>query len=231
MKRNNQSGDLSELLKYLSLSIHDDNRLPSLPILSEELGISISSLREQLEVARSLGFVEVRQKTGIKRLPYVFKPAVSQSLAYAVAINPDLFKYYSDLRKRLEMAYWYEAVNRLQKKDYEYLLKLTSSAIDRMEGEPIQIPHREHREFHLLIYSRTNNVFVTGLLESYWDIYEAIGLSVYTDLKYLKQVWEYHQRIINSISVGDFEGGYWALVEHFGLLEQRTKPGKSQIFE
>ena len=61
----------------------EGDRLPSLSELSQQLGISIASLREQMDVARSMGLVEVRPKTGIRRLPYAFRPAVSSSLKYA----------------------------------------------------------------------------------------------------------------------------------------------------
>ena len=62
-----------DFIKYLANGNGGD-RLPSLQELSAEHGVSISVLREQLQVARALGFVEVRPRTGIKRLPYTFAP-------------------------------------------------------------------------------------------------------------------------------------------------------------
>ena len=86
-----QNRESFNFLKYLAENANsnghaDHDRLPSLTDLSEELGVSISSLREQLEVARALGFVEVRPRTGIRRLPYTFGPSVSESLSYAIAV-------------------------------------------------------------------------------------------------------------------------------------------------
>ena len=40
---------------------------------------------------------------------------------------------------------------------------------------------------------------MTGILEAYWDLYESIGLAVYTDLDYLSRVWSYHRRMVDSI--------------------------------
>jgi DNA-binding FadR family transcriptional regulator len=37
--------------------------------MSKELGVSVALLREQLEVAKAIGLVEVRPRTGIRRLP------------------------------------------------------------------------------------------------------------------------------------------------------------------
>ncbi len=68
-----------------------DERLPTLKELSGQLDIGVSRLREQLEVARALGLVEVRPRTGIRRLEYEFQPAVQLSLNYAIAVDRGFF--------------------------------------------------------------------------------------------------------------------------------------------
>jgi DNA-binding FadR family transcriptional regulator len=222
----------SEFLQYLAqLKPEAGERLPSLAELSRNLGISIASLREQLEVARALGFVEVRPKTGIRRVPYTFEPAVLRSAQYATAINETAFASFADLRAHIETAYWYEAVSHLTAEDQAELRELVRSALLKLEGSPVQIPHQEHRQLHLCIYRRLNNPFVTGLLAAYWDLYEAIGLNVYTDLVYLRRVWQYHQRMVDDICEGRVEDGYRALLEHMNLIAERTVPVRSQNFE
>ena len=62
----------------------------------------------------------------------------------------------------------------------------------KLSQDRIQIPHPEHRAFHLTIYSRLHNPFVLGLLEAYWDGYEAVELNTYADYGYLQEVWSYH---------------------------------------
>jgi len=68
----------SEFFDYLISTILDGenetDRLPPLNTISQELGVSVALLREQLEVAKALGFVEVRPRTGIRRLPLAFLP-------------------------------------------------------------------------------------------------------------------------------------------------------------
>ena len=61
-----------------------------------------------------------------------------------------------------------------------------------------------------------------GILEAYWDAYEAVGLNMYAGYDYLQQVWDYHQRMVDAIRSGDFETGYQALVEHKDLLYHRS---------
>ena len=76
--------------------VRDKYRLDIRTITYEELGIGVAALREQLEVARSLGLVEVKPRTGMRRKPYSFAPAVMQSLDYAIALNKDHFLAFAD---------------------------------------------------------------------------------------------------------------------------------------
>jgi len=216
---------LSEFLRYLAQ--HEETnggQLPTLSALSQELGVSIASLREQLEVARALGLVEVKPRTGTKRLPYSFTPAVRQSLRYALVLNNEHFQKYSELRNRVEGAFWYEAVELLTEEDKQELQNLLALANKKLNGNPIQIPHEEHRKLHMLIFQRLENPFVTGLLEAYWEAYEAVGLNVFTGgLSYLEEVWGYHAQMVEAICNNDFEAGYQALIQHTDLLYQRPE--------
>ena len=210
--------DISEFLRYLANHEEVENGLPSLKKLSEELGVSVASLREQLEVARSLGLVEVKPRTGMRRKPYSFAPAVRQSLDYAITLDRDHFLAFADLRQHIERAYWHQAVKTLTSEDHEILKQLLTRAWDKLHGSPIEIPHPEHRELHLTIYRRLNNPFVTGLLQSYWDAYETVGLNFFTDYDYLTQVWTYHQKMVDAICINDADAGYKALTEHTDLI-------------
>jgi DNA-binding FadR family transcriptional regulator len=220
---------LSEFLRYLAQH-GDENgqQLPALSDLSRELGVSIASLREQLEVARALGLVEVRPRTGTKRLPYSFTPAVRQTLDYAITYDKNNFEAFADLRQHVEIAYWYEAVGLLTLEDHDNLRNLVSRAWEKLRGNPIQIPHEEHRELHLGVYRRLNNPFVTGLLEAYWGAYEAVGFNFYTDLNYLEEVWHYHQKMVDGICNQDFDSGYKALNDHTDLIYQLIASTPSQ---
>ncbi len=214
---------LSSFLYYLAHCAPEGEmpQLPSLNGLSEELGISISVLREQLEVAKALGLVGVRPRTGIRRFSYSFAPAVLQSLEYSLELSRDNFRTFADLRNRLEASYWEEAVRLLTPIDHTELSGFVRRAWEKLRGTPVQIPHDEHRRFHLGIYRRLENPYVLGILESYWTAYEAVGLSLYTEYNYLHQVWEYHQKMLDAICSGDFEAGYDALVTHRDLLFHR----------
>jgi len=214
----------SELLNYLvefRRKNPDQNQLPSLIVLGNELGTSVARLREQLEVAKALGLVEVKPRTGIKLRPYTFTNAVWQSLSYAIHSDRHYFDVFADLRKHIELAYWHEAVSVLTQEDKSKLNELLSLAFKKLRGTPIMIPHEEHRELHLLIYLRLDNPFVIGILEAYWNSYEDVGLSVFTDLDYLEDVWDYHQKMVDAICSGDLDAGYQALSDHADLIRSR----------
>jgi DNA-binding FadR family transcriptional regulator len=208
-----------------------EGQIPSLTNLSQLLGVNVAKLREQLEVARVLGLVEVKPRTGIKRQPYKFTPAVYHSVSFAVSTDPELFYKFADFRKHIESAYWYDAVSLLTSEDGSKMRDLVISAENKLKKKPIQIPNLEHRELHLYIYRRLDNPFITGILETYWDIYRSVGLDLYTDLSYLERVWNYHNLIVDSICQKDFEKGHHLMIEHMGLLDSRSQRDQFQLFE
>lgn len=217
----NLSSDFLTYLAETNRLDEDCERLPSLQELSKQMGVSVSSLREQMEVARALGLVEAKPRTGLRRLPYSFLPAVDKSLSYAIAIDQENFLKFADLRRNVEAAYWYQAVPLLTESDRQYLQHLIDQAWDKLRGTPIQIPQIEHRQLHISIYKRLDNPFVTGILEAYWEAYEAVGLNLYAGYDYLDEVWTYHQRMVDGICSGDLEAGYQALLEHTDLIRHR----------
>lgn len=222
--KNNQilSDKQEEFINYLiQHNDRDKNRLPAIGEISKELGVSAACLREQLELAKNLGLINIQPRKGIEVLPYRFTPAVIKSLYYAIKIDRSYFNQFSDIRNHLEKSFFNEAAQLLDDKDISDLNELTERARTKLMGDPVQIPHIEHRQYHLLIYSQLNNTFLNGMLEAYWDTYEMVGLDVYTDLAYLESVWEYHQRIVDDIEGKDFDAAYDQLIEHMKLIYQR----------
>ena len=218
------SGLPANFLEYLASSrVAPGERLPSIHEISADLGISSGKLREQLEVARQLGLVDVRPKTGIRRLPFSFLPSLRVVLDYALVIDPAYFEQFGEVRNALEVVFWKPAVERLLPEDRQALRRLVDRAWEKLRGDPIQIPHAEHRALHLTMFSRFENVFVRAVLEAYWEAYEAIGLNVYADYAYLKRVWDYHERMVEAILAEDFDLGYQIQIEHATLLHERPE--------
>ena len=211
----------SDFLHYLLAEGREPGmRLPSLDEISAETGVSIGKLREQLEVARMLGLVDASPRRGLHILPYNFLPAVRLSLMVALSRDRGAFYAYSTLRIHLETAFWDEAAALLTIDDKARLADLVARAAAKLSQDRIQIPHPEHRAFHLTIFGRLENPFVNGLLAAYWDAYEAVELNTYADYSYLRDVWDYHRRIAEELCAGEYAAGKQLLIEHMRLLDR-----------
>ena len=211
-----------EFINYLIQKKQESDRnIPSIGEISKELGLSTACLREQMELAKNLGLIKVQPRKGIEILPYSFTPAVKKSLYYAIKIDRSYYEQFSELRNHLEKSFFKEAALLLTKSDIDELHTLTITAKKKLLGNPIQIPHIEHRKYHVLIYKELKNTFLNGMLETYWDTYEMVGLDVYTDLDYLESVWNYHQKIVEKLKLNQYEDAYELLVNHMQLIYKR----------
>ena len=228
----NSTNHLSEFLKYIAdKTSTGEERIPALTVLSKELKVSVASLREQLEVARVLGFVEVKPKTGIRWLPYNFTPSILLSVTYAISISKDYFEQFRDLRNHLEGAYFIESAAKLTKNDIAKLSNVVLRAEEKIISFPPRLPHVEHREFHARIFSKVKNQFVQSIFSVYWDIYEHQGYAIINDLDYLKRVWHYHRLVLEGIQSGNIHQAYSAFLEHKDIMIKNNKAIASQTFE
>lgn len=216
----------SDFLDYIvEHHLQPGDQLPALTELSQELDINVGKLREQLEVARSLGLVEVRPRTGIRCKEYDFLPAIRLSLLYALAVNKNHFEEFTTLRNHIEVSFLREAAILLTDDDKAELRSLVAAAWAKLNSPTmIQIPHTEHRKFHLNIFRHLQNPFVKGLLEAYWEAYEAVELNTFADLHYWQEAWTYHERILDHICDGNYDAAQVAFTEHTKLLRHRQAP-------
>jgi DNA-binding FadR family transcriptional regulator len=215
----------SNFLQYLvSKQLLPGARLPTLTDISQELGISVGKLREQLEVARHLGIVSVRPRVGIVREPFDFSQAILSSVLFSLGTGEAVFSQFSQMRRAVETNMWQPAVIRLTDEDKVQLKSIVSQAWAKLRDEPIHVPNGEHRQFHITIFRRLDNPFVRGLLEAYWDAYEASELTRFASYQYWITVWKYHERIADALKANEFELGRQLLIEHFDLLPTASSP-------
>lgn len=211
-----------QFLEYLiSHHEHNDGSIPSIKRISEDLEISAASARERLELAKTIGLIDAQPRKGIEILPYSFYPAVVKSLYCGIKMDKTLFQQFSDFRNQLEKAYFIRAAGSLTDRDRKNLEELVSRAKHKLNSSPAQIPHNEHRNFHLLIYKHLDNIFVTGCLEAFWDVYELVGMNLYEDLEYLQRVWNFHEDISSHITQENLELAAKSLSEHMEMIYSR----------
>jgi DNA-binding FadR family transcriptional regulator len=231
----NQINDMKNsnlaLLSYLASNAKEGKGIPSIAQLSNDLGLSVSAIREQLEVARQLELVEVKTKTGIHTASFSAAPAICLAYHYGLVLRPDLIGDIISVRQHLELSYWKEAVVHLTGKDVNYLADIVEKAISKINNLPVIIPLEEHKEFHLAIYRPLENSFLDSILEAYWNIQMESGIHVYSDKTYLENVWAYHQKILEAIETKEYDLGYQALMTHFEIVRTQRKAELKQRFE
>jgi DNA-binding FadR family transcriptional regulator len=215
----------SDFLNYIvRKGFKPGDRLPSIQELTSNthLNMSASKVREQLEVARTLGWVEVRSKRGTVVNEYSFTSAVRLSAMYGLA-SGERFELFASLRNHVEAAYWIEACELLTDDDLETMQDCIDIANTKLNSPPIHIPNEEHRLFHLTVFRHLENPFVIGILETYWDLYEEVGINRYVDYEYLQRVWNYHDQILQLIREHQFESAKTAFIEHTRLLQYEPR--------
>ena len=215
----------SQFLRYLiDNDIPAGQRLPALNDISLEMGISVGKLREQMEVARNMGLVSARPRLGIQREPFEFSQMLLDGVLFGLATSEANFEQFSQLRQVVEAGFWDQAVELLNAADKERLRSLVAQAWEKLRGEPIHLPNREHRDLHLTIFGRLSNPFVQGILDTYWRAYEASEMTRFASYTYWIEVWTYHERIVDALCNNDFALGRQLLVEHFSLLKSLPMP-------
>jgi len=215
---NNQS----KLLKFIierKKEGRDD--LPSIQELSEQLGMSVPTLREQIEALKILGIIEARPRHGIHIKPIDFSAGLKQNAIVAAMADMKYFYQISEMRDKVEQSWFLNAAEQLTTDDIDNLEQYVIKAQAKLQGNPIRIPHNEHKELHLRIYQKLDNLFVIGILNTYWTVYEAVGMNLYTDLAYQMTVWNYHRKIVQAIKKKDYKNGQALLSEHMQLIYKR----------
>ena len=90
----------SKFLHYLiENNIQPGENLPPINNIAKELEMSPGKVRENLEVARQLGFVSVKPRVGIVRQPLRFAPSILQTMLFGLGTGEVEFSQLSQLRQ------------------------------------------------------------------------------------------------------------------------------------
>ena len=215
----------SDILQYIvDHDLRVGDRLPPLTELSEILEISVSKLREQLEVARCLQLVGVKPGAGTQIHDFNFASILRIGLTYSLALSEQNFEAYRTLRIATTASFWEEAVSLLTSEDICTVRSLIAAAWQKLNHARIRIPHEEHRAFHLALFQQLDNPFVRGIEEGYWLAYEAVELNSYVDYQYLTNVWTQHERMVDLIEAKQFAASKAVFIEHTQLLRFNHQP-------
>ncbi|HVO68656.1 MAG TPA: GntR family transcriptional regulator, partial [Aggregatilineaceae bacterium] len=98
----------SDILRYIvEHQMRPGDRLPTISELSQELGVGVSRIREEMAVARALGVVQIRTRSGTQVQEFSFGPAATLSVIYALQLNRAYFQGFAKLRRSIELGFWH----------------------------------------------------------------------------------------------------------------------------
>jgi DNA-binding FadR family transcriptional regulator len=198
--------------------------LPTEGRLSQELGISRTSVREAVKALESLGVLETRPGVGLFVRSFSFDP-ILDNLAYSFLFDRHSVGELLRVRKHLEASFVEEVVASTNPAQ----LRVLRSAVDRM-GEraardeiPAEFPE-EDRFFHRALYAGLNNQFLLKLLDVFWEVYrrlrdEALHVEAIDPVR----TWENHRRIVEALERGDGAAARTAMLLHFQGIEDRVR--------
>ena len=198
-------------------------KLAPMDELADEMGVSRGKVREELLAAQAFGVVEMRPGDGTYVRPFDFYTPARTLVLYAISRDRANFDRLYELRQNLEVSFWDAAVSKLTNEDVRELRDTIERAERRLGGTPVEIPHAEHREFHMGLFKRLDNEFVRGLLRSYWDAYEAVGLHRYFEYQYYARMWSSHKAMVDAVADGRIGEGRKIVAGHFTLLQTRLE--------
>jgi len=216
----------TSLLTYLAEASKNEQDIPSIAELSQILGVSIASVREQLEVARQLGFVDVKPRKGIQRRPFSLVPLISLGMNYGIYSEAHLLSDYIELRKHLELSYWNDAFDVLKDDQMDYMQFLIDIALRKLQRKPAIIPTEEQSEFHLTLFRPLGNKVLISILEAAWALEENNGGKILADLDDMLSSWRTRQIIVDALREKDKTKGKNALES---LLALANKPKEADI--
>jgi len=161
--------------------------------------------------------VEASPRRGIRRRPYNFSNAVRLGLMVSLALDPAHFERTAPANPPRDGVLERGSLL-LTGEDKAELLRLVEQAQAKLNTERVQILTRTPC-VSPDIYRRLNNPFVLGLLEAYWDAYEAVELNTYADYGTFRKSGRFTNGL-HKRSKRRLRTGKTLLIQHMQLIDR-----------
>jgi len=197
----------------VSGDLKNGDKLPGERALAEMLGASRASIREAFRTLEILGIIEVRQGGGTYVRSFNIAPFIN-TIAPLFLQNVDIMGDMMDFRIMLEA----EAVKAAAVKHNDDIIDVMAKAVGRMESEDREVAEQADIDFHMSIFTATNNqVFKLAGESLSYIMYTSIHTSR-TKLvgdKVIEAQWlNDHKVILNAIQSHEAEEASEALRRH-----------------
>lgn len=201
------------------------DKLPPEREITEQLGVSRSSLREALKALEVLGLVESKHGGG-SYITNNIGSAILKSISIAFRLNDGTVEDILELRYALER----EAVRIATERGSEEQIKELEDIVNKMDEKLSEEEKaRLDIEFHNRLIKNTDNILFQIIADSISDL---LGLfikgirEIYSDdHEHMKTYYfvEQHRNIVNAIKERDPEKASKVLAEHLQLTDEDLK--------
>lgn len=204
------------------------DKLPSERELTEQLGVSRTSIREALRSLEIIGLIESKQGEGnfIKGdLDKVFM----EPLSLMFMLNKDNPEDILELRMAIELEAAFLAAERITDSDIDELKIL----LDKLKETKDETQRAKlDTQFHYKIAKITGNFFIIHLLSSISKLMESfIAFARDVILEGIDDkllINKQHQALFDSLRKKDPQGAYQAMRQHLELINKYLKKQKSK---
>lgn len=201
------------------------DKLPPERQITEQLGVSRSSLREALKALEVLGLIESKHGGG-SYISNNIGASILKSISIAFRLNGGTVNEILELRYALER----ESVRILTLKGTDEQIKQLEDIVDRMDEKQSEDEKvRLDIEFHNTLIKNTNNILFQIIADSISELLELFikGIrEIYNnDNENMKTYYfvEQHRNIVNAIKERDPDKAFKVLCEHLQLTDEDLK--------
>ena len=203
------------------------DKLPSERELSEQMGVSRTSIREALRVLETMGVVESRQGEGNFICSNVNKSLI-EPLSLIFKLNNGSWEDVIELRQALELEtvkFASKRVTREEADEMKFIINKMEEEINNQNRNEILV--NLDRKFHNKIASISKNYLIeclfltsSNLFEEFIDDARRKIVNKYSDERVLLNQ---HKEIYNAIISNDSNLAYKKMEEHMNLIKENYK--------
>lgn len=190
-----------KLLDLLVDCLKENTNLPSEKVMIEQFQTSRAQLRHALSIYEAYGVISARQGSGRTICtPDVSAPVINIWLLY-IRANPMRLLDLLELRNMLELSSVDRVISEATVEQIRAMLIQVLKMRERLQQK--QSFGKYDREFHRLMISTVQNVFLSQLMDAFWVIYNEAHIESYHEG--LDAVVDRHEGMVNAIIRKDKE--------------------------
>ncbi|MCF7915780.1 MAG: FadR family transcriptional regulator [Spirochaetaceae bacterium] len=189
--------------------------LPTEMELSEQIGVSRTSIREALRSLEALGIIE--SKHGVGRFLKAFDyDAILQNLAYNIQVHVRDFSEIIDVRIALENYFIEKVVAVLSDDNIDELGRIVAAMEKKIEaGCTDEELIENHTEFHLTLFKRSENDLLLHLIRVFSDVQYMLTIADQYHTSDMQEFIELHRQLLSALKAHDTQLVKQRLYDHY----------------